>query len=37
MNENKNTILMTEGSIFKNILFFAAPLILYAWRGKWIR
>ena len=28
MNENKNTILMTEGSIFKNLLFFAAPLIL---------
>lgn len=24
----KNTVLMTEGSIFKNILFFATPLIL---------
>ena len=28
MNEKKNTILMTEGSIFKNLLFFATPLIL---------
>ena len=28
MNEKKNTVLMTEGGIFKNLLFFAAPLIL---------
>lgn len=28
MNEKKNTVLMTEGSIFKNLLFFATPLIL---------
>lgn len=28
MNEKKNTVLMTEGGIFKNLLFFATPLIL---------
>lgn len=28
MNEKKNTVLMTEGDIFKNLLFFATPLIL---------
>ena len=27
MNEKKNTVLMTEGGIFKNLLFFATPLI----------
>lgn len=28
MNEKKNTVLMTEGGIFKNLLFFATLLIL---------
>lgn len=28
MSENKKTMLMTEGNIFKNILFFSVPLIL---------
>ena len=28
MNEKKNTVLMTEGGIFKNLLFFATPLML---------
>ena len=28
INANKKTVLMTEGSIFKNILLFSVPLIL---------
>ena len=28
MNEKKNTVLMTEGGFFKNLLFFATQLIL---------
>ena len=28
MNEKKNTVLMTEGGIFKNLLLFALPLML---------